>query len=69
MPLPDYLEVPARILLSGLIILIPTLAMGTTVPLLVQILARQVSHHKVLSRLYYMNTLGGAGGKPGNKTY
>lgn len=62
MPLPIYLEVPSRILLAGLIILIPTLGMGATVPMLVQILSRNVSHHKVLSRLYYMNTLGGAVG-------
>jgi len=60
--LPGGFEVPLRIILSGLIILIPTLCMGATVPLLVQILSRHVSHHKVLSRLYYMNTLGGAAG-------
>ena len=61
-PLHDAWEVPLRIIFSGLVILLPTLCMGATVPLLVQILSRQQSHHKVLSRLYYMNTLGGAVG-------
>ncbi len=60
--LPNAFEVPLRIIFAGLVILIPTLCMGATVPLLVQILSRHVSHHKVLSRLYYMNTLGGAAG-------
>jgi spermidine synthase len=61
-PLPIFLEVLTKILFAGIIILIPTLAMGATVPMLVQILSRKVSHHKVLSRLYYMNTFGGATG-------
>jgi len=58
-PLKPILEVPLRILFSGLVILLPTLLMGATVPLLVEVLSRQTSKYAVLSKLYRMNTLGG----------
>jgi spermidine synthase len=58
-PLKPILEIPLRILFSGLVILLPTLLMGATVPLLVEVLSNQTSRYAVLSKLYRMNTLGG----------
>ncbi len=61
-PLSPMLETFLRIMFSGLVILLPTMLMGATVPLLVEVMSHQVSRHSALSRLYYMNTLGGATG-------
>ena len=61
--LPAGMETGLRLLAAASVVLVPTLLLGATFPLLVEALARAGrGFHVSLGRLYLVNTLGGAAG-------
>ncbi len=62
-PIPESLAIGLRFAAAGSVILVPTLLLGATFPLLVEVLARGGREfHASLGRLYRINTLGAAAG-------
>ncbi len=62
-PLSSPTEMTLKIVLASLVLLPPTLLLGSTIPLMMEFLSRKGRHfHGSLGLLYLLNTLGGAVG-------